>query len=372
MENCKNLILKNNFQNKIEIKNGKIIYKGRSRRINDKELKKMLVLVNGIRRFNVNKIKFEFEKLEFQDKLAYIIFEILIYSLISDFGIQVVLEYEYNMTTIHTHGLNFSCIQEMSTQDDNKAFCKKFENRTIERDHFRIIVRKDVEDKYFNVLYTDVYNFLSNIFPDRGEYINDLAEVIVELVTNAWEHAETDCLLDIDVNNKYSKKGNLNGPKYEGINVVVLNFSDKLFGENLQNKCEDETYIAGRYCDIKNALELHSDFFDEKFNYNKSRFFIASTMQDRISGRLEITECGGTGLTKLLKSLQDQSTDEYCYLVSGFDVFRLCNDYLERNEENWVGFNYSRDFLYDVPNFELFSTCEYYFPGTAYNLTFIV
>ena len=313
-----------------------------------------------------------FEKLEFQDKLSYSIFECLLYSLINDYKKQVELKYNFIQTTIHTHGLNTSPLLNLKTAKDNKNFCIDFLRQRIEPNKFRVVIKKDVPDKYFSILYTNVAGFLNNIFLENEDYINDLAEVIVELVGNACEHAQTDCLLDIDVNKQFYKKDDPNGIKYGGINVVVLNFSDKLLGENLKSKCQKDEYMKNRYKGVLEAYNVHKDFFHEKFNYDEEKFYLIGTLQDKISGRLEDTSSGGTGLTKLLQSLQKQSTEDFCYLLSGENVFKLQYEYINRNDGNWVGFNCSGDFINDVPNFELFSLCEIFFPGTAYNLTFII
>lgn len=98
--------------------------------------------------------------------------------------------------------------------------------------HFRRIISKE-DIKGASILLGDLKLFLS-LFDIDKEYSLCLAKVGAELVDNANEHAEADCLIDIYVSNPIKKK-NCKETFYS-INMVVINFSNKYLGYDIKKK----------------------------------------------------------------------------------------------------------------------------------------
>lgn len=96
-----------------------------------------------------------------------------------------------------------------------------------------------------------------------------------------------------------------------------------------------------------------------------------AVFQHRISGRQNEEMSGGTGLTLLIKSLESKSDSNFCYVLSGKRILGFKQKYLEYKND-WIGFNESNDFLNDIPDLKNITDCDIKFPGTAYNLHFIM
>lgn len=193
-----------------------------------------------------------------------------------------------------------------------------------------------------------------------------MSEVAVELAGNSHEHAKSNCLIDIDVAPGYSKidrEGN-----YYGVNLVVLNLSDILMGygikDKINNKCGD------RYNSVSEAYINHSKYFDS--NYTEEDFFIIASFQDKISGNKDKFCTGGKGLTKLIASLEERSDTYCCYMISGNRILNFAHDVLEYDNDGWIGFNDEKNFLECLPRKNVIGTNNMYFPGTAYNLNFVL
>lgn len=54
-----------------------------------------------------------------------------------------------------------------------------------------------------------------------------------------WEHARSDCLIDIDVQEDFMKEGAPAEESYYGVNIVVVNYSDILLGDELKVKLKE-------------------------------------------------------------------------------------------------------------------------------------
>ena len=222
-------------------------------------------------------------------------------------------------------------------------------------------------ENYLGKLMEETAVFLSNIGVDE-ETADELSEVVSELVGNAYEHStETECLVDIDVAPYF--RNNKNNMECYGINVVILNFSQELLGDGIKRKLSDKNFIEGRYKTVAKAYKKHSINFDR--NYNEDDFYNVMAFQDHISGRKENSEMGGRGLTCLIDSLCEKSEANQCYVLSGNKGIMLNTEYLQYNDDNWLGFNDSND-IFDLPNKSLILRSDTYFCGVAYNLNFII
>lgn len=302
-----------------------------------------------------------------KDKMTYILMEYIICMLYKEYGYDIIVRAAECSTTIDTDGLKGSLLDGLlcgiMSMDD---FCRQFEKK-LYYNHFRRLIKKDDDSFVICDLMFDVKHYLTNvaISPEDAARI---AEIVSELVDNACEHADSDCLVDIDIPQEYYKaKDDLTG-EYYSVNICVVNFSDNCLGDNLKNKIINKRYKNhSRYAQLYLAYENHKKWFKEK--YNEDCFFMISTFQNRISGRDKETETGGKGLTQLLTELE---TNVYNgYVLSGGKVIMFIRELIEYNDDGWVGFNKKKDFINTIPDNEAISYSDTYLNGTGYNLTLI-
>lgn len=308
-------------------------------------------------------------KAAFADKLTICIFETICYTLIEKYRHYVKLRYSIS-SDIRTEGFKSSPLLLLGTKnkDDIQKFKKKFVMDFYGNHYRRILSGTEKSNSNFLCrLMTDIDVFLKIRNVDEN-CRDEVSEVIVELVGNAIEHTRSDCLLDIDITKEYKMRRT--GEPCYGINIVVMEYSKCLLGEALKKKILSNKNLNDRYFYVKQAYEKHREHFDD--NYTEDDFFNIASFQHKISGsKVKITN-GGTGLTKLIASLEKRSEDHQCYVLSGTRVINFAKDLLEYDENRWIGFNKERDFLNNIPNREVITYCPIYFPGTAYNLNFIM
>ena len=112
---------------------------------------------------------------------------------------------------------------------------------------------------------TDIRCFLQNNEIERSA-CEELAEVMVELIGNANEHAESECLVDLDITKQYLNTETKNS--CFGLNACIVNFSDKLFYESLKNKVLLQNQLSERYKSLLIAKENHSKYFGKDYSEN--------------------------------------------------------------------------------------------------------
>ena len=61
-----------------------------------------------------------------------------------------------------------------------------------------------------------------------------------------------------------------------------------------------------------------------------------------------------------------------CYVLSGKHIIIFNDDYLFENEEQWMCYNEEKNFVDYPPNKNIIGECPIFFPGTAYNLNFVI
>lgn len=348
-----------------EFKNGWIVINARTTKFNGTTIKKIISNVNDIHKRYKNKnvpIKFELGYVRFSDKLTYVTLECILYELMVSYGHDIKISFHPQLG-IDVEGINSSPLLLLSSTKRKKRmeFINKFE-LDIYKNHFRRIVCRE------NIgILDDLNYFLNNMFDIDNESRENVCEVISELISNSTEHGAGECLIDIDVTNLYNKVDSVGD--FYGINIVVLNLSEVLLGTQIKSRIEGEDFKTDRYKNIKNAYIYHKQFFDEL--YLEEDFYNICSFQNKISGRSEEELTGGTGLTMLIESLEQKSDNNMCYVLSGKRIICFEQKYLKYNND-WIGFNEANNFLTDIPNTDIFENCGIYFPGTAYNLHFIM
>lgn len=374
------LLFKNNdgkYRN-YQIRNNKIIFTFNDETLNGNTIKNVILSINLYLKKYINihiPIIFNFsnKELKIADKLSYILLECICYYIIEEYHISLRLII-HPKTDILTQGIISSPLSLLTSKKNEniKKYPQKFKKEIYNSHYRKIISGKDKkETNYLGITYTEIDSFLKffNIDPD---YRNDISEVITELIGNACEHANSNCLIDIDVTSDYKKSEegkNLDG-NYYGVNIIILNFSDTLLSDALKDKIFNSTNLNNRYLRIKNAYDYHKNFFDD--NYDETDFFNISVFQNKISGRINNSQSGGTGLTLLIKSLQDKSDSNKCYLISGDKAIFFHNNLLDYTQEDWIGFNESHQYFNDIPSITSIGRCYIFLPGTGYNLNFVM
>lgn len=341
-----------------------------SKKFDESALEEMLSVANEIQQKNYPRwmpIIIVLECECFEDKLTYILVECICNSLV-EAGYNIQLKAKPR-TDIFTHGIASSPLGLLASgkRKHVEKFGEKFE-KEIYGTHYRGILHHDDKITALSVLMGDIATFQipSGIKEDDRDKLSD---VIVELVGNSYEHAHADCLCDIDISTEYTKKGESSQRRYHGINIAIVDFSSKLFGTDLKYKVQNEE-LPMRYQEVSKALSVHKKYFNAE--YTEEDFYNIAAFQHKISGRRDTSAAGGTGLTKLIQSLEEKSDAYMCYFQSGRRQLHFRHDYMHYNNQQWIGFNETNDFLNTPPNFNLFKRSRINIPGTAYNLTFVM
>jgi len=341
-----------------------------------KQVLDVIAFVNGVhlKYKGVNlPVYFNFNTVNIIDKLSYIILECICYSLISDYHQAVAISWKPRKN-IQTQGVFSSPLAILNTNiaKTSQKYLDKFKFE-IYKFHFRKVVTEDKSDtNYLGSLQQDIYNFLSTFYIEE-DYKDAIVEMIGEIVGNAIEHTQSQCLLDIDVTTDYVKSIEeiVQNGSYYGINIVILNYSDTLFGDGIKKRIENcELQSNERYMKLEEAYKYHKENFSE--NYTFEDFCNIASIQHKISGNKNKGKAGGRGLTTLIKSLQDKSDNDNCYMLSGKRIIVFEKDSLEYDDNEWLGFNNEKNFFSKIPSPLVINECIVDFPGTAYNLNFIM
>lgn len=370
---CNESIGKN--KKKYRLNNRMLEYKLDTGELNGKKIKEIIQFVNAVQsQYPKTKIPIHLNlgNVIFTDKLTYIFLECICNYLIETCKTRVIVTFNPR-TTIHTVGIASSPL--LLLRKGQKEGISKFlriHKKEIYKCHYRRIleVRENDDPYLLSKIMSDIDTFLK-AFSITKQYRDAIAEVIVELAGNALEHAETDCLIDIDVTEDYTKK-EVKGFFY-GINITIVNFSSKLLGDSIAEKIKQKEILNDRHNKLLLAYDVHKNSFETSLSsYMEEDFYNIASFQHRISGRMNREFTGGTGLTKLISRLEDYSDAYLCYVITGERALFFERDYLKYNQDNWIGFNDKNDFLSDIPKKNILGANNINLPGTAYNLNFVL
>ncbi len=380
MQNIEKLFTNNRtLQKKLKFENGvfHIIIKSEDGLFSGKQINYLIGIINGLhKKYGRHKyhIYIHLGEITFIDKLTYVFLEIICEYLINTYGHYVQIFMDVKIT-IGTEGINSSPLLLLNDTKSDKvrSFPEKFKF-DLYRNHFRKVVNGVGKEKtnYLGELSEQVDNFLKYFgIDDDCRY--EVGHVISELVGNVGEHAKSECLIDIDVASQYSKADeNCVDNKYYGINIAIINFSNKILGDDIYNNIikGDECELNERQKTIKKVFAKHKDLFDEKYLIDD--FANISAFQTKVSGRPSFDETGGTGLTVLIKSLEEKSDTNKCYVISGNRCVNFYHELLEYDIDGWIGFNENKDFMNCKPREGVLNDCLINMPGTAYNFNFVM
>lgn len=341
------------------------------------EISQLMAIINNCgKKYGKLKISvcFFFPKVRFIDKLTYVFLECICFYLIEN-GHAVRLKMLVE-DSIETSGINSSPLRLLTTG--------KREDVIKYKDVFRLEVRGFHYRRVINGENKENTNYLGNYAQEIDSFLkpfgiddvcrDTIANVFSELVGNAIEHSNTECLVDIDIAPGYIKKlenGGFDENYYYGINIAIISFSDVLLGDGIEKYILQNNEISGgRYEKVLETYDRHKQFFDN--DYSSVDFCNITTFQNKISGRESIEETGGTGLPKLINSLQQMSDEEKCYVISGDRCVCFKKGLIEYDCDGWIGFNNEKSYFFNRPNEEVCAPCMIFMPGTAYNLNFVM
>lgn len=369
------LFLENNEDipfTRANVVNGAFIYRLQNKEVDDHSLYAMIAFSNTIlKKYSDIKlpIVFDLGDAYFADKLTYILFECMCACLIEDYGYSVQVNFSQR-SAIHTAGVRTSPLLVLNSHqgETGEAFSQAFASGLRNGRHFRKLLTRDqiCETDELCKMFAQIVRF-QEMFGVDIDCREQVAEVIVELIGNAGEHGKSDCLVDFDVAPNYSKRG-CEG-EYAGINIAVVNFSRILLGSSLKDKMLSSVMSDERYGTVSAALENHRHFFNEE--YDEDDFFNITAFQHKISGRSDSMLVGGTGLTKLIESLERRADAHTCYVVSGDRKIWFQSELL-KYDDGWIGFNTKNDYVKAPPDIEVLDRNCFVIPGTAYNLNFVM
>ncbi len=357
---------------KISICNGCAIYKNNARVFDGNVIRDILSFVSTLhskyRNINIP-ISFELGSIIFKDKLTYIFLESICFLLIEYYNHNVYVKFLAE-PNIFTNGINSSPLLLLTTNEKKhreKFICKY--TFDIYKDHYRrLLSSEDMKNEKLSIIMDEIVFFL-NHFEVDDQYLDDICEVIIELIGNVSEHTNANCLIDIDIADSYNKR---NEPgRFYGINLNIVNFSECLFGDLIRERIlYDDISEFSRYQLVRNAYDYHKGYFSE--SYTENDFFNIVAFQHKISGNTAKVSTGGTGLTKLICSLEKCSDSHNCYLISGDRALWFFHELLEYNRDNWIGFNQEKDFITHLPEMKTVGSNTIFMPGTAFNLNFVM
>lgn len=310
---------------------------------------------------------------EFADKLTYVMLECILYHFIKEYDIHIILEGNFT-NRIDVSGLQYSPMFILNQVKNNKLYIDRFNGGLYLKRYRKNLKReKNSDGSLISNIMQDTDFFLKHLNINK-EYRDYISEIIAELVDNSFDHAESDCLVDIDIAENFYKR-EAGDVKFYSVNIVVVNFAKKLMGQDLKSKITSIekgglSIDKGRYLTVLEAKRHHEKFYDE--NYEEHDFFAISSFQHKISGRDNTDILGGTGLTKLVRFLEEKSEEYSCYMLSGDRGLILKHEYLDYDSDGWIGFNKESDYIHSVPDQTCLSKSKFYLPGTAYNLNFIL
>lgn len=355
------------------IRNGGIYYQNKVSMFDGTKIKEIIGFIKSAQsKYKSSNIPIilDLGKIMFKDKLTYIILECICYHVITEFKRKIIILSNIQ-NTIWTEGIYSSVLPflSMAKSDSFARFKDKFNGEIYGKHYRKIIKTQDWEDPYLNSkIMEQVDWFLKNLQVDK-ENRNALSEVVSELAGNVYDHVNSDCLIDIDVTSEYERKDD--SGEYYGVNLVVLNFSSKLFGDGIRKKLKYGSNFNERFHVVQQAYDNHKKYFDNK-TYLEEDFFNITAFQHKVSGREEYFTNGGTGLTKLIYSLQERSEMHNCYMISGRRAIFFKQELIQYNGEKWIGFNEGNNYYDEKPSSHVLGGSYIFFPGTAYNLNFVM
>ncbi len=317
----------------------------------------------------IKKLYIQFAVMNPLDKLVYILMEVMIYELLSNYPLEIEIRMLDRELNINTYGFLESPLGKFICSNDRNKFLRQFQRMVGGHNFRRIISIEEDGMEGSSILSSEVKTFLT-VFSMDEEHRNNIALAIGELVDNVYDHAKSDCLIDIDITEPDFKRSDEESDRhYYSINVVVLNFSQKCLFEDIKSKFQNRMYEPHeRYDKVQQIAKEHQKYFCK--NYILDDFYTLVSFQKGISGRANETRTGGTGLSNFICEIATKSEEDSCYMMTGWNGIFFRKRLLHYNEDGWIGFNTENDF-HKKPDDDVFFHTKTFLPGTAYNFLLV-
>lgn len=350
--------------------NGKNVLRIKDKNFSIDSIYKILEHMNWVIDKNLTNLKFKviIESEFISDEPTLMLFESILYHMISNYNLNLSYRFEIRVNVLGYELFKNSLLYKYNNRSiDKEAYIKEYEkNVTIDGTHYKKRCKNSEENKkgkFLSITMGDISSFLKNLNINE-EYAGDIAEVISEIIGNALEHSDGDCLLNINVLKNDAKK-------YKYIDIALLDIDEINYGTGIKEYIESHNYNEYNEKNkiVIEAYENHKEYFDSQ--YDIEAFSIISAFQKYVTTRKESLYTGGTGLTKLIKALIDKSDAHYCYAISGNTMIKFIRKYLVLTDEGLIGFNENNNYKGNIPSKESVIKTKYNINANIYNLQFI-
>ena len=303
------------------------------------------------------------------DEAVLILLEIITYYLLKNNLCNITYTFIVNVKLLGYGMLKENILFQYNTKKINRSnYIEKFEKGfELNFNHYRRICKNTNENRegiFLSQLLSEISTFLLP-FDIEIEYADQLSEVIVEIIDNALNHSRSDCLLDIKVLHDEINK-------YTCLNVTTVSIGNILLSSKIKDYInnENKSKYSNKNMIVMKALNYHKTQFTEE--YDLDSFALISAFQKYVTTRENSKNSGGTGLTTLIKQLREKSTKDYCYVLSGNDIIRFEDGYLDLTKDGLIGFNDNNDYINSIPSHRIVYKNEKKLNGVIYNLSFIL
>ncbi len=325
--------------------------------------------VSYLRKHNVNSLILKLHKVKFRDKLVMSILECICYYLIEHLKINVYFKIKIGKTII-TDGIQFSAFAAKNPDQVKNYFVGGTGGN-----HFRRVICYETHSTTtLSEVGSDLVTFLLKCGIDE-DTVGDFGEALSEVIVNAIEHGKSDCFIDVDITEPdfIDKKDE---SKIFSINAVIFNLSDIFFHTKLKKKIDSteswDMQNEEQYLKILEAREFHKKTADNpEEDYSIDDFYTLASFQKGISGDIRKEGLGGFGLFEIIKKISENSKQELCYMLSEDRVVMFNTEYIKQGEDGLIGFNKEHNFMTALPDPVVLPKSDTYFPGVAYNFSFV-
>lgn len=376
MNNFK-LIYKYIDERKIKIiKNKRITIKNIEFPFTSISLNSILEKVKYLKRYSLLPldITFDFCKVEFSDKVTYIILDMMLYDLFITTNFDIRFKMELNQSVWH-YGIRNTALMrsiDKTGRINKRKFINEYEKKVAMPSGGKWYRRYITREKLINDIsipskvVSDIRFILNQSYDDTA-WVNDVCEAIGEVIDNTTAHTDSDCLVDIDI---CPAKNNQND-NFNILNIVIANFSEERIFDRIKNNIVEKAYCEEDilYKDIYTAYENHSNYFNE--SYTEDDFFHITAFQRGVTSRNYVSGNSGTGLTTLIKNIVGKTTEYYSYVLSGKNVLFFREEYLQIQQDGYIGFNEENDYMNIKPSDIVIGKSEVFIPGTIFQLSLV-
>ena len=294
------------------------------------------------------------------------VFEIIMYDVVLYRKFNIKFNFINHRTLLNDVLYVNSLLSNFNNKILDDSYLTAFIKPTITLNQYRRLCKNDERNKsneYLSKITNDIYMMLKND-SFQENFAEEFSEVCSEIINNAFEHTDGDCLVSILFCDSKFKR-NYKKIVYLSCISLTKTFIETKLKEVIIKKKFNR--IPGGII-VKRAFVKHKKMFNEK--YDVDDFAHISAFQKYVSTRKNSIGTGGTGLTTLIKSLQVKTFVErsYSYVLSGNKTLYFKNEFLKFAPDGTIGFNDASSYFDSIPSLQTYAKGNRIFPGTIYNI----